>query len=88
MDDLLHVEISLKMAKGHAGTMPTNPVISQHKEMHLPNPYRNTIREHCMQRRNQSRLCKNKDYPQLETTGESKTGQGTVGPYWILLKIY
>ena len=47
--------------------------------MHLPNPYRNTTRAHCMQRRNHGRLCKNKDYAQLEATSESETGQGTAG---------
>ena len=65
------------MAKAHVGTMLTNPVISEHKEMHIPNSYRDTIRAHCMQRRNQGRLCKNKNYPRLKATSEPKTSQGT-----------
>ena len=69
------------MVNSYAQMMSTNPVISQYKEMHLPNPYRNTTRAHCMQRRHQGRLCKNKYYPQLETTGESKTCQGIAGTY-------
>ena len=72
------------MAKDDAGTLPTNLAVYQHKEMHIPNPYRNTTKAHCMQIRRQGRICKNKDYPRLETTGESKTGQGTIGTYWIL----
>ena len=60
------------MAKAHVGMKPTNPVISEHKEMHIPNSHRDTIREHCMQRRHQGQLCKDKDYPRLETTNEPK----------------
>ena len=41
------------MAKAHVGTMPTNPAISEHKEMHIPKSYRDTIRTHFMQRRHQ-----------------------------------
>ena len=32
------------MAKYHVGTMTTNLAISEHKEMHISNPYRDTIR--------------------------------------------
>ena len=32
-----------------------------------------------MQRRHQGRICKDKDYPRLETTNEPKTIQGTLG---------
>ena len=76
------------MAKAHVGMMATNLAISEHKEMHIHNFYRNTTMAHCMQRRYQSRLCKDKYYPRLETTGESKTGQGTSRTQWILQKIY
>ena len=76
------------MAKAHVGMMPTNPAISEHKEMHIPNSYRDTIRTHCMQRRHQGRLCKNKNYAQLKTTGEPKTSQGTTWSYRILQKIH
>ena len=72
------------MAKAHVGTMLTNPTISEHKEMHIPNSYRDTIRAHCMQRRHQGRLCKDKDYPRLETTSEPKTSQGTTQTHRIL----
>ena len=48
------------MAKAHVGTMTTNPAISEHKKMHIPNSYRDTIRTHCMQRRHQGQLCKTK----------------------------
>ena len=65
------------MAKAHVGTMATNPSISEHKEMHILNSYRNTIREHCMQIKHQGQLCKDKDYPRLETTSEPKASQGT-----------
>ena len=51
------------MAKAHVGTMSTNPTISEHKEMHIPDSYRDTIRTHRMQRMHQGRLCKNKNYP-------------------------
>ena len=76
------------MAKAHVGTMMTNPTISEHKEMHIPNSYRDTIRENCMQRRHQGRLRKNRYYPQLETTSEPKTSQGTTWSYRILQEIY
>ena len=32
------------MAKAHVGMMPTNPIISKRKEMHIPNSYRDTKR--------------------------------------------
>ena len=76
------------MAKGHVGTMPTNPTISEHKEMHIPNSYRDTIRAHCMQRRNQGQICKDKNYHRLETSSKSKIGQGIARTHGILQKIY
>ena len=76
------------MAKSHVETMPTNSTISEHKEMHIPNSYRDTIRTHCMQRRHQGRICKNKNYPRLKTTSEPKTSQGTTFSYMILQEIY
>ena len=76
------------MAKDHARTMSTNPVISEYKEIHIRNSYRDNIRAHCMQIRHQGRICKNKDYPRLESISESKIGQGTTGTYWILQKNY
>ena len=54
------------MDKAHVGTIPTNLVISEHKEKHIPKSYRDTIRTHCMQRRHQGRICKNKNYPRLK----------------------
>ena len=56
--------------------------------MHIFNPYRDTIRTHRLQRRHQGRLCKDKDYPRLETTSEPKTIQGTTWSYRILQEIY
>ena len=50
MDNILYAEISLQMAKAHVGRMSKNPAISEHKEMHIYNPYRDTIRTHCLQR--------------------------------------
>ena len=76
------------MAKTHVGTMLTNPAISKHKEMHIPNSYRDTIRTHYMQRSHQGQLCKNKNYPRLKTTGEPKTSQGTTWSYRILQEIH
>ena len=83
MDNILHVERSLQMAKAHVGMMPTNPAISEHKEMHILSSYGDTIRTR-MQRRHQDRLCKKKNYPRLKTTGEPKTSQGTTRSYMIL----
>ena len=88
LDNILYAERSLQMAKAHVGTMLTNPAISEHKEMHISNPYRDTIMTHCLQRRHQSRLCKNKNYPWLKTTSEPKTSQGTTWSYRILQEIY
>ena len=88
MDNILYVERSLQMAKAHVGMMTKNPAISEHKEMHIPNCYRDTIRTHCMQRRHQGRLCKDKNYPRPETSSKSKTGQGIAGTHGILQKIY
>ena len=88
MDDILYVERSLQMDKAHVGMMPTNPSISEHKEMHIPNSYRDTIRTHCMQRRHQGRLCKNKYYTLLKTTSEPKTILGTTWSYRTLQEIY
>ena len=88
MDDTLYAEISLQMAKAHVGTLTTNLAISEHKEMHIPNSYRDTIRAHCMERKHQGRLCKDKYYPQLETTSEPKTSQGTTWTHRILQEIY
>ena len=88
MDDILYAERSLQMAKAHVGMMTINPVISEHKEMHIPNSYRDTIRAHCMQRRHQGRLYKIKNYPRLETTSEPKTSQGTTWSYRILQEIH
>ena len=76
------------MAKAHVGMIPTNPAISEHKEMHILNSYKDTIRTHCMQRRHQGQICKNKDYPRLETTSEPKTSQGTTWSYRIFQEIY
>ena len=76
------------MAKAHVGMMPKNTAISEHKEMHIPNSYRDTIRTHCMQRRHQGQLCKNKNYPRLKTTSEPKTSQGTTWSYMILQEIH
>ena len=58
------------MAKAHVGMMATNTTISEHKETHISIPYRDTIRTHCMQRRHQGRICKNKNYPRPKTTIE------------------
>ena len=66
----------------------TNPAISEHQEVHISDPYRDTIRTHCLQRRHQGRLCKNKNYPRLKTTGEPKTSQGTTWSYRILQEIH
>ena len=76
------------MAKAHVGMMPTNQAISEHKEIHISNSYWDTIMTHCIQRRNQGRLCKNKNYPQPKTTSEPKTSQGTTWSYRILQEIY
>ena len=54
--------------------------------MHIPNPYKDIIMTHCMQRRHQGRLCKKKKYSRLKTTGEPKTSQGTTCSYRILHK--
>ena len=72
------------MVKAYARTLLIDLVISQYKEMHIINPYRNPIREYCMQGRYQSTLCKDKNYPRLKTTSEPKTGQITVRPYRVL----
>ena len=72
------------MDKAHVGTMTTNPTIYENKEMHISNPYRDTIRTHCLQRRHQGRLCKNKNYPRLKTTSEPKTGHSIVRTYRVL----
>ena len=76
------------MAKAHVGMMPKNTAISEHKEMHIPNSCRDTIRTHCMQRMHQGQLCKNKNYPQLKTSSEPNTSQGTTWSYRILQEIY
>ena len=65
------------MVKAYSGTLPTDPVIPQYKEMYLFNPYRYSARRYCMQIWYQSRLCKDKNYPRLKTTNEPKTIQGT-----------
>ena len=88
LDNILYAERSLQMDKAHVGTMLTNPTISEHKEMHIINSYRDTIRTHCMQRRHQGRLCKNKNYSRLKTTNEPKISQGTTWSYRILQEIY
>ena len=56
MDNILYAERSLQMDKAHVRIIATNPTISEHKE-NISNPYRDTIRTHCMQRRHQGRLC-------------------------------
>ena len=76
------------MVKAHVGMMPTNPVISEHQEVHISDPYRDIIRAHCMQRRHQGQLYKDKNYPRLETTSEPKTSQGTTRTHGILQEIY
>ena len=72
------------MDKAHVGMMPTNLTISEHKEVHISNPYMDTIRTHCMKRRNQGQICKNKNHPRLKTTNKPKTSPGTTWPYRIL----
>ena len=76
------------MAKAHVGTMLTNPTIFEHKKMHIPNSYRDTIRTHCIQIRHQGRLCKNNNYPRLKTNSEPKKSQGTTWSYGILQEIH
>ena len=61
------------MVKAYVGMLPTDLVISQYKEMHILNPYRNPIRAYRMQGRYQSRLSKNKNHSRLKTTSEPKT---------------
>ena len=72
------------MVKAHVGMLPTDPVISQYKEMCLLNPYRYSTRTYHIQRRYQSQLCKDKNYPRLKTTSEPKTGQSTVRTHRLL----
>ena len=88
MDDLIHVERSLQMVNTNVRMMPTNPSISQHKEMHIFDPYRNSTGTYCMQRRHQSRLCKNKNHPRLETPSQSKAGQSVIRTYDLLQNIH
>ena len=88
MDNILHAERSLQMAKTNVGEVPTNLAFTQHKEMHLFDPYRNSIGTYCMQRRHQSRLCKNKNHPQLKDSSEPKTGQSVIRAYGLLQKIH
>ena len=76
------------MVKAQVGTMPTNPASSEHQEVHIFDPYRDTIMEHCLQRRNQGQLCKNKNYPRLKTTSEPKTSKGTTWSYRIFMRYY
>ena len=88
LDDLIHIERSLKMAKNYVTMMPINTTISEHKEVHISNPYRNITRTHCMQRRHKGWLWKNKDHSRLKTTSESKTGQSITRTHRILQEIY
>ena len=76
------------MVKDYTGMLPTYSVISQYKEMHIINPYKNSTREYCMQGRYQIRLCKDKNYPPLKITNEPKTGQSIVRTYRVLFKIH
>ena len=76
------------MDKAYVRTMQTNPTISEHQEVHISDPYRDTIKTHCLQRRHQSWLHKNKNYPWLKTIGEPKTSQGTTWSYRILQEIH
>ena len=36
------------MVKAYVGTMPTNTTIFEHQEVHISDPYRDTIRTHCL----------------------------------------